>query len=50
MAILEGKMVASSILQQFTFRPRAGFFPKEKVTVVYAMLNGLPGTVHRRKE
>jgi len=49
MAILEGKIVAASVLQQFHIRLQPGFEPKEKVTVVLAMRDGMPVTVEMRK-
>jgi cytochrome P450 len=49
MAILEGKLVASAILQQFRIVVQPGFVPQEKVSVTFAMRHGMPVTVQLRQ-
>lgn len=49
MAILEGKLVAAAILQNFSLKLQAGYEPRQRVSVVFAIENGIPVTVQLRK-
>lgn len=48
MAILEGKIVAAAVLQHFSLRLQPAYEPRQRVSVVFAIENGLPVTVHAR--
>ena len=49
MAVLEGKTLASKILESFHIQVRDGYKPLQRIAPVLAMLDGLPVTVTRRK-